>query len=41
MDSYDNDWILLMFDDDLFPTEDENESCGTAFVLVEKGDDYD
>ena len=34
MDSYDNDWILLMFDDDLFPTEKEEESCGTALIPI-------
>lgn len=34
MDSYDNDWIFLMFDDDLFPTEDETESCGTAIIPI-------
>ena len=34
MDSYDNDWILLMLDDDLFPTENEEESCGSAIIPI-------
>jgi len=37
MDSYDNDWIFLMLDDDLFPTEDEAEACGTAIILIRSG----
>ena len=34
MDSYDNDLILLMLDDDLFPTEKEEESCGSVIILI-------
>ena len=42
MDSYDNDLILLFLDDDLFPTDDENESFGTAIIPVTlKGDSHE
>lgn len=35
MDSYDNDEMLLLLDDDLFPAE-EGTACGSSLTPIQK-----
>lgn len=37
MESYDNDIILLLLDDDLFWHEDDSEKCGDTSTQTQQG----
>jgi hypothetical protein len=37
MESYDNDIILLLLDDDLFWHEDDSEECGDTSTQTQQG----